>query len=83
MTNIYRVREDNGEIYRPYKNRKGYYVLAIQKTRKPLHHKENCIFVKKESELVNKLLGRKFHLRMKGGKTGQVNLIAPHNIKIK
>lgn len=80
MANIYRIRGDNGEIYRPYINSNGEYVLAKQETDQPLNYSENQVFVRAESEMISKIRNERFYLRMKGDITGQINLISPDEI---
>lgn len=76
-----RLNQDGSiEIYKPYTNADGYYILADTSVRKQHNLKENQIFVKSKEALIARIK-QGFACRMEGMDTGQRNLIHPDEIE--
>lgn len=81
MVRIVRIDQNTGEIFVPYRFRDGRFRVADPRFGNKKHHAENQMPVSTEEELVA-LIRRGFHCRMRGERSGQVNLIRPEEIVI-
>lgn len=75
-----RIKKDTGELFLPHKNGDGYSTLADPRFGNQKHHSKNQVKVRTLEE-AKALVKQGFHLRMRGVKTGQINLIKPEDIK--
>jgi hypothetical protein len=70
------------EIYTPYPNEDGYYVMADRVADAPHNHAINQFYLKDLAAVVARLRRGAVSLRMKGDLTGQKNLISAREIEI-
>lgn len=75
-----RIRLDTGELYLPHRGRDGRYRVADPTLGNAMKLTANQIAVETDSELLS-YVRRGFAVRMKGIRTGQVNLIAASEIQ--
>jgi len=81
MIRIVRVDQQTGEVFLPHRYRDGRFRVADPKLSNKKHHAQNQIPVETEVELIG-LIRNGFHCRMRGERSGEVNLVRPGEISI-
>lgn len=85
MPNIRRIlRHPDGreDVFLPYRDESGQYVLATKLTDDPINHASNQVFVRSNDELIEKMRTGRYHLRMSCDGMAPANLISPDSIEI-
>ena len=74
-----RLKPETGELFLPYVNKDGNYVLADKKKGTARNLSINKVLTSSREEAL-RLVRNGLHIRMKGIKTGQINIISPNSI---
>ena len=80
---ILRHSDGREEVFVPYRDQHGRFIMAIKQTDDPIQYSTNQIFVESEGEVIQKLRIGKYSLRMTTGeKNAPANLIASSSNEI-